>query len=65
MLGERVAQPGPLADRQNWVMWEEASEQDTRVWAVARVEELLHKHRLPGLPPEVDPAIRAKFSILL
>jgi len=54
----------PLADRQNRAMWEEAGKKDTRARAIARVERLLQKHQPPGLPPEVDAAIRARFNIL-
>jgi len=57
--------PPPLADRQNRAMWEEAGKQDTRARAMARVEKLLQEHQPPGLPSEVDAAIRARFHILL
>jgi len=46
-------------------MWEEAGKQDTRARAMARVEKLLQEHQPPGLPSEVDAAIRARFHILL
>jgi trimethylamine--corrinoid protein Co-methyltransferase len=55
----------PLADRQNRAMWEEAGKQDTRARAMARVEKLLQEHQPPGLPSEVDAAIRARFNVLL
>lgn len=41
-----------------------AGNKDTRARAIARVEELLRKHKSPGLPPEVDAAIRVSFNIL-
>lgn len=55
----------PLADRQNRAMWGAAGKQDTRARAIARVEKLLQEHQAPGLPSEVDAAVRAGFSILL
>jgi trimethylamine--corrinoid protein Co-methyltransferase len=55
----------PLADRQNRAMWEEAGRKDTRTRAMARVEKLLQEHQPPGLPSEVDAAIRARFNVLL
>ena len=55
----------PLADRQNRAMWEEAGRKDTRARAIARVERLLQEHQVPGLPSEVDVAVRARFNILL
>jgi trimethylamine--corrinoid protein Co-methyltransferase len=54
----------PLADRQNRPMWEAAGKLDARARATARVEKLLSKHEPPGLLPEVDAAIRARFEIL-
>ncbi len=54
----------PLADRQNRAMWEAGGKKDTRARAIARVETLLWKHQPPGLLPEVDAAIRARFDIL-
>jgi trimethylamine--corrinoid protein Co-methyltransferase len=53
-----------LADRQNRAMWEAAGKLDTRARAVARVEQLLQAHQPPGLPAEVDAAIRSVFNIL-
>jgi trimethylamine--corrinoid protein Co-methyltransferase len=53
-----------LADRQNRAMWEAAGKLDTRARAVARVEAILEGHQPPGLPPEVDAAIRSSFNIL-
>jgi trimethylamine--corrinoid protein Co-methyltransferase len=53
-----------LADRQNRSAWEAAGKQDIRVRAVSRVNELLGEHRPPGLPPEIDAAIRTRFTIL-
>ena len=54
----------PVADRQNRAAWEEAGRKDTRARAAARVEELLRKHEPPGLPFEIDTAIRNLFNIL-
>jgi len=53
----------PLADRQNRVAWEMAGRPDTRARAIARLEKLLREHQSPGLPQEVDAAIRGGFSI--
>lgn len=52
-----------LADRQNRSAWEADGKPDTRKRAVARVEKLLQDHAAPGLPPDVDKAIRARFSL--
>ncbi len=54
-----------VADRQNRAAWEEGGKQDTRARAIERVRNLLQKHKPPGLPSEVDAAIRARFNILL
>lgn len=54
-----------VADRQNRAAWEEMGKKDTRARAIARVERMLQKHRSPGLPVEVDAAIRARFNVLL
>ncbi len=54
----------PLAHRQNRAVWEEAGRLDARARAAARVENLLQAHEAPGLPAEVDAAIRARFNIL-
>jgi trimethylamine--corrinoid protein Co-methyltransferase len=54
----------PLADRQNRALWEATGKQDTRARATARVETLLRDHEPPGLPPEVDATVQAKFDIL-
>ena len=59
-----MARPGPLVNRQNRVIWEEVGNKDTRVRAIARVEELLGKHQLPGLPSEIGAVIWTRFSIL-
>jgi len=53
-----------VADRQNRAVWEERGKKDTRARAIARVEKLLQEHKPPGLPAEVDTAIRARFNIL-
>jgi trimethylamine--corrinoid protein Co-methyltransferase len=53
-----------LADRLNRPMWEAAGKLDTRARSIARVEKLLDEHEPPGLPPEVDTAIRGAFNIL-
>ena len=55
----------PLADRQTRAMWEAGGKQDSRARAIARVEQLLRGHKPPGLPPEVEAAIRTRFNILL
>jgi trimethylamine--corrinoid protein Co-methyltransferase len=47
-----------LAERSNRAAWEAAGKQDIRARAAARVAELLAAHQPPGLPPEVDGAIR-------
>jgi len=54
----------PLADRQNRAAWEAAGKLDTRARATARVEQLLQAHAPPGLPADVDAAIRARFNVL-
>jgi trimethylamine--corrinoid protein Co-methyltransferase len=53
-----------LADRGNRAAWEAAGKQDVRARAVARVEELLAAHRPPGLPPEAEAQIRARFAVV-
>lgn len=53
----------PLADRQARQAWEAAGKPDSRARAAARVVKLLAAHMPPGLPPEVDAAIRAKHGI--
>lgn len=55
----------PLADRQNRAMWEASGRQEIRLRAVARAQRLLGDHQAPGLPPEIDEAIRARFDILI
>jgi trimethylamine--corrinoid protein Co-methyltransferase len=54
-----------VADRQNRAAWEEGGKRSTRARAIARVQELLQTHESPGLPPEVDAAIRARFNVLV
>jgi len=54
-----------IADRQNRTAWEDAGRQNTRTRAIAQVEKLLRTHEPPGLPADVDAAIRARFNILL
>jgi len=49
-----------LADRQARPAWEAAGKLDSRARAIARVEKLLAEHKVPGLAPEVDAAIRAR-----
>jgi trimethylamine--corrinoid protein Co-methyltransferase len=53
-----------LADRQARPAWEAAGKPDSRVRAIARMDKLLAKHKVPGLKPEVDAAIRARHNIL-
>jgi trimethylamine--corrinoid protein Co-methyltransferase len=55
----------PVADRMNRAAWEEGGSRDTRARAVARVEQLLREHALPGLAHEVDAAIRARYNVSL
>ena len=55
----------PLANRQNRAAWEAAGKRDTRERAMARVEELLQAQQPPGLMPQVETDIRARFSISL
>ena len=52
-----------LADRQNRASWEAAGKQDARARAAARAERLLRTHEPPGLPEDVDRAIRSRFPI--
>lgn len=54
-----------LADRQSRAAWEEGGKKGVRARAVAQVEKLLRVHEPPGLPEEVDRAIRGRFNILL
>lgn len=53
-----------LAHRQNRAMWEAEGKDDTRARACARVEVLLEQHQAPGLPDQVDAAIRSRFRIV-
>ena len=53
-----------LADRQNRATWEAAGKKDTRARAAVRVEKLLREQEPPGLPPEVERAIRERLHIL-
>ena len=55
----------PVADRQNRAAWEKGGRRDTRARAAARVAELLRTREPPGLPAEVDAAIRSMFNVLL
>jgi trimethylamine--corrinoid protein Co-methyltransferase len=56
---------GPrLSDRQSRTMWELAGQPDVRQRATVRVRQLLQQHVPPGLPPDVDAAIRSRFRIL-
>jgi trimethylamine--corrinoid protein Co-methyltransferase len=54
-----------VADRQARQAWEAAGKPDSRIRAMARVEKLLAEHKAPGLAPEVDAAIRARYNILV
>jgi trimethylamine--corrinoid protein Co-methyltransferase len=54
-----------VADRQNRIVWEVAGMLDTRARASQRVAKLLRTHEAPGLPPDLDSAIRDDFNILL
>ena len=54
-----------VADRQNRAAWEEESKKGTRARAIARLEKLYQMHESPGLPAEVDAAIRARFDIVI
>ncbi len=53
-----------LADRQARPAWEAAGKPDSRARAIARAEKLLAEHKVTGLAPEVDAAIRARYKIL-
>lgn len=52
-----------VGDRRNRTLWEEEGKLDTRARAAARAKQLLREHRPPGLPPEVDAALRSEFRI--
>jgi trimethylamine--corrinoid protein Co-methyltransferase len=52
-----------VGDRQDRTLWEEEGKLDIRARAAARAKRLLREHRSPGLPPEVDAALRAEFRI--
>ncbi len=52
-----------VGNRQDRTLWEEEGKLDTRARAAARVKRLLREHQPPGLPPEVDAALRAEFRI--
>jgi trimethylamine--corrinoid protein Co-methyltransferase len=52
-----------LADRQNRAAWEAAGRPDIRTHAIERVQKLLNEHTPPGLPPDVERAIRDQFPI--
>ena len=53
-----------LADRQARPAWEAAGRPDSRARAIARVDKLLAEHKVPGLPPGVDAAIRERYEML-
>jgi len=53
-----------VADRQNRAVWEEGGRKNARARAIARVEKLLRTHEPPGLPADVDTAIRSTFNVL-
>jgi trimethylamine--corrinoid protein Co-methyltransferase len=52
-----------LADRQIRASWEAAGKRDIRDRALARVEKLLREHEPPGVPQEVDRAVRNRFGL--
>jgi trimethylamine--corrinoid protein Co-methyltransferase len=52
-----------VADRRNRASWEGAGKPDIRQRAAARAEKLLADQRCPGLPPEIDAAIRVRFPV--
>ena len=52
-----------VGDRRDRTTWEDEGKLDTRARAAARVKRLLREHRPPGLPPEVDAALREEFRI--
>lgn len=54
----------PVADRRDRARWEGEGKLDTRSRAAVRVDKLLRQHQAPGLPREVDAALRAEFAIL-
>ncbi len=53
-----------LADRGGREVWQAEGKRDSRARAAARVEELLKTHEPPGLPSQVETAMRAKFNIV-
>jgi trimethylamine--corrinoid protein Co-methyltransferase len=53
----------PLGDRKDRQIWEKEGQKDTRARASARVQHLLREHQAPGLPLEVDAALREEFPI--
>ena len=52
-----------IGDRQDRQLWEEKGGLNTRARAAARVGQLLGEHQPPGLPPEIDAALREEFTI--
>ena len=52
-----------LADRQSRGSWELEGRRDTRQRARARVEKILAGHAAPGLPPQMEAALRQHFPL--
>jgi trimethylamine--corrinoid protein Co-methyltransferase len=52
-----------LSDRRNRAAWEAAGSPDTRARATARLEALLLAHEPPGLPSQIESAVRERFAI--
>jgi trimethylamine--corrinoid protein Co-methyltransferase len=54
-----------IADRTNSATWEEKGRVDVRARATDRVVKLLAEQKPPGLPQDIDAAIRSRFKIWL
>jgi len=52
-----------LADRQSRGSWELEGKRDSRQHARARVEKILADHAAPGLPTEMEAALRRRFPL--
>ncbi len=52
-----------LADRQSRGSWDLEGKRDARQRARARVEKILAGHAAPGLPPEMEAALRLRFPL--
>lgn len=52
-----------VGDRKERQTWEQQGKLDTRARAAALAERLLNEHQPPGLPREVDAALRTDFPI--